>query len=148
MFLSAAPQCPRPDANIPLTSMQSSLDFIFVQFYNNPSCDLKAGTAFLDSVTAWSGDINTTTASAAGESFQNIGNGVTSPRLYVGAPSFYEAGPDAYTPAADLAGVFESVRGLGLGNLGGGMLWNAEWAEENKDSSGNSFASGFKTDLE
>ncbi|KKY22805.1 putative glycoside hydrolase family 18 protein [Phaeomoniella chlamydospora] len=148
MYLSAAPQCPRPDANIPLASMQSSLDFIWVQFYNNPSCGLKAGTAFLDSVTAWSDDINSTTAAADGESFTKIDNGVSSPRLYIGAPAFYEAGKDAYTPAADLADLFDEVRDLGLANLGGGMLWNAEWGEENKDSQGRSYVSVFKEDLE
>jgi hypothetical protein len=39
-YLSAALQCPRPDIHIPLASMQSSIDFIWIQFYNNPSCNL------------------------------------------------------------------------------------------------------------
>lgn len=147
MYLSAAPQCPRPDENIPLSSMQSAIDFVLVQFYNNPSCSLKAGSAFLDSVSAWSSDINSTTAADDDESFTDIGNGVSSPRLFIGTPSFYAAGEDAYEPAADLASLFKEVRELGLGNLGGGSLWNAEWGEENK-ADGKSFVSVFKEDLE
>lgn len=143
MYLSAAPQCPRPTASIPLTSLQSSLDFIFVQFYNNPSCNINAGQGFLGSVSAWSSDI-----SSGGGSFDNIGNGVTSPRLFIGAPAWSGASAGAYTSAADLAPILADVRALGLDNLGGGMLWNGEYGEENVDSNGNSFVSVFKADLQ
>jgi chitinase len=42
--LSAAPQCPFPDMNL-LPVLQGAtathLDFVFIQFYNNPPCDLR-----------------------------------------------------------------------------------------------------------
>ncbi|KAI4145695.1 MAG: hypothetical protein L6R39_003732, partial [Caloplaca ligustica] len=38
-YISAAPQCPRPDASIPLDAMQQ-MDFVFVQFYNNGDCNI------------------------------------------------------------------------------------------------------------
>ena len=126
--------------------MQSTLDFIFVQFYNNDGCDLRAGQAFLDSVLSWSSDLTQTTA--GGGSFVNIGNGVSSPRLYIGAPSFEEAGPHAYTDPSDFGPLIQSVRELGLENLGGGMLWNGEWGLENKDESGTSFVTEFKRAFE
>src|SRR5271163_3750428 len=78
-FLSAAPQCPRPDASIPLTALQTQTDFVFVQFYNNPSCDLDTGAAFLASLAAWSGDLDGVLQMDVGVSvggFQDVGNGV------------------------------------------------------------------------
>lgn len=38
-YISAAPQCVRPDASIPLDAMQA-MDFIWVQFYNNDDCNI------------------------------------------------------------------------------------------------------------
>jgi hypothetical protein len=86
-FLSAAPQCPRPDASIPLTAMQTQTDFVFVQFYNNPSCDLDTGSAFLASLTAWSGDLDGVlqmdVAGVGVGGFQDVGNGVEAPKVFV-----------------------------------------------------------------
>ncbi|KIW30825.1 uncharacterized protein PV07_02519 [Cladophialophora immunda] len=56
-YLSAAPQCPRPDASIPVASLRNDIDFFSVQFYNNPSCQLDAGQGFIDSLRAWSEDL-------------------------------------------------------------------------------------------
>ena len=66
-YISAAPQCPRPDASIPLDAMQE-MDFVWVQFYNNGDCNVGA-SGFMASLTAWSGDLS---AKGAG------------PQLYVG----------------------------------------------------------------
>jgi hypothetical protein len=38
-YLSSAPECPFPDESNP-TDMLLLCDFVFVQFYNNPSCDI------------------------------------------------------------------------------------------------------------
>ncbi|KAI1762776.1 glycoside hydrolase family 18 protein [Hypoxylon sp. FL1150] len=43
-YLSAAPQCPYPDQNnkdIMLGNNAVSFDFVMVQFYNNPTCDVR-----------------------------------------------------------------------------------------------------------
>ncbi|KAK5278332.1 hypothetical protein LTR40_009284, partial [Exophiala xenobiotica] len=53
-YLSAAPQCPQPDASIPVPELLGVIDFFNVQFYNNPSCQLNAGQPFLDSLRSWS----------------------------------------------------------------------------------------------
>lgn len=53
-YLTAAPQCPYPDASIPIPEMLESIDFFSVQFYQNPSCQLNSGQGFQDSVQAWS----------------------------------------------------------------------------------------------
>lgn len=53
-YLSAAPQCPYPDASVPVSQFISTIDFWFVQFYKNPSCQVDAGPGFLSSLQLWS----------------------------------------------------------------------------------------------
>ena len=53
-YLSAAPQCPYPDLSVPVSQFISTIDFWFVQFYNNPSCQVDAGPGFLASLQLWS----------------------------------------------------------------------------------------------
>ncbi|KAL9046243.1 MAG: hypothetical protein Q9214_000870, partial [Letrouitia sp. 1 TL-2023] len=72
-YISAAPQCPRPDASIPLDAMQQ-MDFVFVQFYNNGDCNV-GQPGFEASLKAWSGDL---AAKGAG------------PKLFIGAPGCQE----------------------------------------------------------
>ncbi|MBC7854174.1 MAG: hypothetical protein IAF94_12135, partial [Pirellulaceae bacterium] len=56
-YLSAAPQCPRPDESIPLAAMQT-MDFVWVQFYNNGAANCNVGQpGFLASFRAWSADL-------------------------------------------------------------------------------------------
>ena len=122
-FLSAAPQCPRPDASIPLSSMQTSLDFVWVQFYNNPPCNLASGDSFLDSLSAWSSDLAANPAS-----FVNTGNAVSSPRLYVGVPAWPGAG-SGYVDADGFLSLLQSVNGAHP-NFGGVMFWDGAFGEE------------------
>ncbi|EXJ83413.1 hypothetical protein A1O1_07036 [Capronia coronata CBS 617.96] len=57
-YLSAAPQCPRPDASIPVPQLLNYIDFFSVQFYNNPSCQLSStDQGFFTSLQAWSDDL-------------------------------------------------------------------------------------------
>ena len=127
-YLSAAPQCPRPDASIPLSSMQSVVDYIWVQFYNNPSCNFNTGTSFLDSLRAWSGDL------AGGvDRFVDIGNGVSSPRLYVGAPAFQAAG-SGFVDGDEFGTIMDSIYTAGVANLGGAMFWDGAYGEESGES--------------
>lgn len=79
-------------------------------------------------------------------SFQSVGNGVSSPRLYIGAPAF-QGGGSGYLPGAQFAGVIGKARGLGLGNFGGVMLWDGSEGELNKDTGGNSYMADVKQAL-
>lgn len=63
-YISAAPQCPRPDASIPLAAMQK-MDFVFVQFYNNGNCNIDTN-GFVDSLKAWSADLTSEGAGPTG----------------------------------------------------------------------------------
>ena len=112
-FISAAPQCPRPDASIPLSAMKQ-IDFIFVQFYNNPSCNV-GSSGFIDSLKAWSSD---------------LGSG---PRLFVGAPGCSECAGSGYQDAQAMASILGSVKSAGISNLGGVSLWDGPMSMANGD---------------
>ena len=112
-YLGAAPQCPRPDASIPEQVMHMA-DFVWVQFYNNPSCNLDAGNGFLDSVEAWSQDLAN-------------GTGKKSPKLFIGAGAWPGAG-SGFVSVDQLGSVVKQaeqrVAAHGGNNFGGLMLWD------------------------
>ena len=115
-YISAAPQCPRPDASIPLDAMQS-MDFVFVQFYNNGDCDV-GQSGFVDSFKAWSQDLS---AKGAG------------PKLYIGAPGCTACAGRGYVEPAQMGGVIASAKDSGVSNFGGVMLWDGPEAKQNTD---------------
>ncbi|GAB4853446.1 hypothetical protein Ancab_017636 [Ancistrocladus abbreviatus] len=45
VYLSAAPQCPYPDANVGTALKTGLFDYVWVQFYNNPPCEYTAANA-------------------------------------------------------------------------------------------------------
>lgn len=110
-YLTSAPECQRLDNSIPLRSLQTGVDFIFVQFYNNPVCNLNSPN-FLASLQSWSNDL-----SANGRPLIDTGNGVRSPRVYIGAPSF-PAGGSGWVGGELFTTLLTSVRSLRLNNLG------------------------------
>ena len=112
-YISAAPQCPRPDASIPLDALKQ-LDFVFVQFYNNGQCNV-GESGFLDSFKAWSQDLS------------------SGPKLYIGAPACKACAGSGYLEAPELAKVVKSVTAANIKNLGGVMLWDGAEAEQNGD---------------
>ena len=129
-YLSAAPECPLPSLSIPIPSLLPHLDFISVQFYNNPSCNLDSGSSFLDSLTSWS------QALAQTHDFVDVGNGVSDgPRLLVGVPAF-TAGGSGFVDVAGFRSVLGEVKGLGLGNVAGVTFWDGAYEEESGSGGG------------
>ncbi|KAM0797505.1 CHIT30 chitinase [Usnea florida] len=124
-YISGAPQCPRPDASIPLGAMQT-MDFVFVQFYNNAmaGCDI-GQPGFIDSLKAWSGDLS--------GNGTVVGNG---PKLYIGAPACEACAGKGYLDPANMTSVIKSAMGAGLNNFGGVMLWDGSEAKNNTGSQG------------
>lgn len=113
-YISAAPQCPRPDASIPLDAMQQ-MDYVFVQFYNNGDCNIgKSG--FAASLKAWSQDLS---ANGSG------------PKLFIGAPGCTACAGSGYLSGDEMAGVIGSAKAAGLPNFGGVMLWDGPMAKVN-----------------
>lgn len=105
-------QCPFPDASNPLPLLLLC-DFVFVQFYNNPSCEI-GSSAFVNSILTWSAALQNSKLA-------------TKTRLYIGTPGWSAAGPTAYASlggAQGIAGVVQTAAHLGLQNLGGAMFWD------------------------
>jgi chitinase len=117
MLLTAAPQCPFPDASIGPALQAVQFDVVWVQFYNNAPCQYANGD---DSslVSAW----KTWTSSVNAGSF------------YLGLPASNDAAPSGgYIPPGDLTGkVIPDISGIG--NYGGIMLWSRYYDVQNNYS--------------
>jgi chitinase len=108
--------------------MQSSIDFIWIQFYNNPSCKLDTGQDFVISLESWSADLSG--GSNLSSWFIDVGNGVTSPRIFIGAPAFAAAG-SGYVDQDQFQTIMQSVPTTQITNLGGVRFWGAAYGEQN-----------------
>ena len=97
------------------------MDFVWVQFYNNPQCNLNT-TAFAKSFEGWS---------------ENLSANGKGPRLFIGAPGCVDTTVNAtggcagsgYIEPDKLPGIVNQVKGKK--NMGGMMLWDASRAYMN-----------------
>jgi chitinase len=115
-YLSAAPQCPNPDASDP-TTLLLLCDFVWVQFYNNPPCSI--GTlGFAASLQSWSSTLSPSKA-----------------RLYLGAPAWSGADETTYEKigtASGMEAIVQKVAQMGLANFGGVMFWDGSEGLQNQ----------------
>jgi len=118
-FISGAPQCVRPDASIPLDAMLA-MDFVFVQFYNNPGCNI-GGPGFADSLGAWSQDLASKGSKA---------------KLFVGAPACTVCAGSGYLAPDAMTAAVKGAVVKGLANFGGISLWDGAEAVANGGYSG------------
>ncbi|KAK8211423.1 hypothetical protein M8818_003390 [Zalaria obscura] len=130
-YLSAAPQCPFPDASIPLDALALT-DWVFVQFYDNPQCNLDTD-GFQASFANWSAEI-----AAVSEAT----------RVFVGAPAWPWAEGIGYVEGPLLPTRIGLVDELGVGNFGGVMLWDGSNALLNVDAEGDDYLVWAKTSLD
>ncbi|KAF1846738.1 glycoside hydrolase family 18 protein [Cucurbitaria berberidis CBS 394.84] len=110
-YLSAAPVChmPNPIGGVRDILDQLPLDMVFVQFYNNLSCDVRAGFN-LEQWDGWAKAKNTT--------------------FFVGLPAKEAAAPSGgYVPPEKLSEHLRKAKGMG--KMGGVMLWDASQAWSN-----------------
>lgn len=137
-YISAAPQCPRPEESIPLAAMRM-VDFVHVQFYNNPGCNL--GTeGFWESVTAWSQDLAVAGNSRSSRVWaEGNGFGSRGPLMFIGAPAWAGGAGSGYVGPSVFEGLMRRVKGLGLPNLGGVMLWDGSEGVGNVGGDGRTF---------
>lgn len=124
-YLSAAPQCPYPDASTGEMLANVDMDFAFIQFYNN-YCNL--GTQF--NWDTWKTYAEETSPN------KNI-------KMYVGLPG---ASSSAGSGFVSLDTVEEYVTSdiLDDANFGGFMLWDASSGVSNVNSAGESFVDQLK----
>ncbi|KAI9801733.1 MAG: hypothetical protein M1826_005130 [Phylliscum demangeonii] len=122
-YLSAAPQCVLPDAQLADAVEQGSFDFIWVQFFNTPGCsgrDYISGTnhfTFDDWVVAVRASAN------------------PNAKLFIGLPADTSA---VYTPAfylnpSEVTKIAHDFRAKYPREFGGLMLWEATASEKNQD---------------
>ncbi|XP_010277995.1 PREDICTED: acidic endochitinase-like [Nelumbo nucifera] len=104
VYLSAAPQCPFPDARLGGALNTGLFDYVWVQFYNNPPCQYSGNANNL--IRAW----NQWTSIRAG-------------KIFLGLPASPNAAGGGFIPAATLVSqVLPSIRSSP--KYGGVMLWS------------------------
>lgn len=112
VYLSAAPQCPFPDAWIGNALKTSLFDFVWVQFYNNPPCQYTSGDVanLEDAWNIWVSDIPAT-------------------KIFLGLPASPEAAGSGYIPVPDLTSkILPAIKGSA--KYGGVMLWSKYYDDQ------------------
>ncbi|KAG7035727.1 hypothetical protein SDJN02_02525, partial [Cucurbita argyrosperma subsp. argyrosperma] len=106
VVISAAPQCPIPDAHLDTAIKTGLFDFVWVQFYNNPPCMFTDGNTnnLLNSWNQWS-------TFPAG-------------KLFMGLPAAPEAAPSGGFIPSDvlISQILPTIKSTS--NYGGVMLWS------------------------
>ncbi|RWQ96201.1 glycoside hydrolase superfamily, partial [Paecilomyces variotii] len=133
-YLSAAPQCLSPDAQLSNAIQFASFDFIWVQFYNTDPCSARA---WVD------GDVTSDFTFDAWIAAIKLG-GNPSAKLFIGLPAdptqAYYVSPD------EVETLVEEYMGRYPENFGGIMIWEATASDENQID-GRSYAANMKSVL-
>ncbi|KAK1285008.1 hypothetical protein QJS10_CPB20g02105 [Acorus calamus] len=106
VYLTAAPQCPYPDASLGPALATGLFDFVWVQFYNNPQCQYSSGSVgnFEKSWNKWTSSVKAT-------------------KFFLGLPASNGAARSGYIPPDVLKSkVLPIVKKSP--KYGGIMLWN------------------------
>ncbi|KAK1282406.1 hypothetical protein QJS10_CPB22g00043 [Acorus calamus] len=107
VYLSAAPQCPYPDASLGPALATGLFDYVWVQFYNNPPCQYSSGGGVSNLVRSW----------------KQWTTSVTAGKIFVGLPASTAAAGSGYIPPGTLTSqVLPAVKGSP--KYGGIMLWS------------------------
>ncbi|XP_050215060.1 hevamine-A-like [Mercurialis annua] len=117
VYLTAAPQCPFPDAWVGNALKTGLFDCVWVQFYNNPPCQYSSGdVANLEDV--WKQWISEIQAN----------------KIFLGLPASPQAAGSGFIPVADLTStVLPAIKGSA--KYGGVMLWSKYYDDQTGYSS-------------
>ncbi|KAK9476621.1 glycoside hydrolase superfamily, partial [Lipomyces japonicus] len=119
-YVSAAPQCPFPDASVGDALDNAYFDFVFIQFYNN-YCGVNNQAQFnYDS--DWQAWVDSTSQN------KNV-------KLYVGVPGSSSAAGSGYVTPDVLGTLIGAI--TDKSNLGGVMIWDASQAFTNQVDANN-----------
>ncbi|PNP41171.1 glycosylhydrolase family 18-1 [Trichoderma gamsii] len=114
-YITGAPQCPLPEANMGAAIQNSVFDYLFIQFYNNPQrCSLNAPGSSPLNWGEWTKFLSSTKSSSA--------------KIFVGAPAAPGGAGSGFVEPSHLATVVNSVKSDP--SFGGVMLWDASWSDE------------------
>ncbi|KAK3024485.1 hypothetical protein RJ639_043802 [Escallonia herrerae] len=117
VYLTAAPQCPFPDASVGGALKTGLFDYVWVQFYNNPPCQYSptAISNLEDAWKQWTTDIQAT-------------------KIFLGLPAAPEAAGSGFIPVTDLTSkVLPAIKGSA--KYGGVMLWSKYYDDQTGYSS-------------
>ncbi|KAL0374417.1 UNVERIFIED_CONTAM: Acidic endochitinase [Sesamum radiatum] len=110
VYLSAAPQCPFPDAWIGGALQTGLFDYVWVQFYNNPPCQYSSGMTDLEQ--AW-----------------NQWSSIKATEIFLGLPAAPAAAGSGFIPADVLTSkVLPAIKGSN--KYGGVMLWDKYYDDQ------------------
>nr|GEU95689.1 hevamine-A-like [Tanacetum cinerariifolium] len=111
VYLTAAPQCPYPDAWLGGALQTGLFDFVWVQFYNNPPCQYSVNISNLeDGWKQWTSDIPVS-------------------KIFLGLPAASTAAGSGFIPVTDLTSkVLPAIKGSP--NYGGVMLWSKYYDDQ------------------
>ncbi|GMI98962.1 Lysozyme 1, chitinase A [Hibiscus trionum] len=117
VYLTAAPQCPFPDALVGNALKTGLFDYVWVQFYNNPPCQYSSvDIANLeDAWKQWTSDIPAT-------------------KIFLGLPASPDAAGSGFIPVNDLtSNVLPAIKNSS--KYGGVMLWSKYYDDQSGYSS-------------
>ncbi|KAI0635538.1 glycoside hydrolase [Trametes polyzona] len=113
-YITAAPQCPYPDAYIGAALNQAPFDAVYVQFYNN-YCGLDQPSDY--NFATWDNWAKTKSANP------NV-------KVYIGAPGSSDSAGQGYVGVDTLSNYVSSAQAK-YSSFGGVMLWDASTAHKN-----------------
>nr|XP_019068827.1 acidic endochitinase-like [Solanum lycopersicum] len=117
VYLTAAPQCPFPDAWIGNALKTGLFDYVWVQFYNNPPCQYS------------SSDFNNLEAA-----WEQWTADIPATNIFLGLPAAPAAAGSGFIPANDLISqVLPSIKNST--KYGGVMLWSKYYDDQTNYSS-------------
>ena len=117
VYLTAAPQCPFPDAWVGGALKTGLFDYIWVQFYNNPPCQYAPGSIsnLKEAWKQWTPDIPAT-------------------KIFLGQPAAPAAAGSGFIPVVDLTSqLLPAIKNSH--KYGGVMLWSKYYDDQSGYSS-------------
>ncbi|XP_011037250.1 PREDICTED: hevamine-A-like [Populus euphratica] len=117
VYLTAAPQCPFPDAWVGNALKTGLFDYVWVQFYNNPPCQYASGevTNLEDAWKQWT-------------------SAIPASKIFLGLPASPAAAGSGFIPVPDLtSNVLPSIKDSS--KYGGVMLWSKYYDDQSGYSS-------------
>jgi chitinase len=128
-YITGAPQCPIPEPYMQGMITNSKFDYLWVQFYNNPSCSITGVVNYVD----WERNVANTSSADA--------------KIFIGVPASplaatgTSSGAQYYVTPRDLTAL---VRRYSRYNaFGGVMMWSAGFSDTNVEN-GRTFAQEVK----
>ncbi|KAG1851191.1 glycoside hydrolase [Suillus tomentosus] len=116
-YITAAPQCPYPDAYIGTTLNEFGFDAVYVQFYNN-----YCGLTNYDNPNAWD--------FATWDNWAHTVSPNPNVKVYIGAPASSSAAGSGYVSPSTFTPIIQETMAE-YSSFGGVMLWDASQAYAN-----------------